>query len=69
MDTEGLLVPLLFLDEVGVPAELPQHVGDRHRAPVSLVEEVSELSVLRTQGKESIRLNRHSLGLVNFLPK
>jgi hypothetical protein len=73
MDTERLLVPLLLLDEVGIPAELPQHVGDHHRAAISLVEEVSELSILRavlkTQGKESVRLNRHSLGRVNLLPK
>src|ERR1035441_9403376 len=73
VDAECLLVPLLYLDEVVVCAKLPQHVGDHHRAAVSLVEEVSELSILRAvleaQGKESIRLDRHTLGLVNFLPK
>jgi|ERR1022692_1520935 hypothetical protein len=73
MDPESLFVLLLFLDEVVVAARLPKHVGHDHGAAVSFVEEVRELPTLRTileaQGKESIRLNWHSLGVVNFLPK
>src|ERR1035441_10489416 len=73
MDAEGLFMPLLLLDEVVIAAKLPQHVGNDHSAAVSLVEEVRELpirwAVLETQGEESVRLNRYSLGLFNLLPK
>src|ERR1035437_7582416 len=73
MNAEGLFVPLLLLDEVVVSAKLPKQVGQDLRAAVGLVEEVGEPPILRpfleSQGKESVRLNRHSLGLVNLLPK
>ena len=41
MNSEGLLVPLLFFDEVIVGAELLQHVGRVHCAAICLVEKVS----------------------------
>ena len=73
MNAEGLLVPLLLLDEVVVSAELLKHVGYHHRAAVSFVEEVSALpifgAILKAHGKESIRLDRQSFGLVNLLPE
>lgn len=47
MDAEGVLVPLLFLDEVVVSAKLPKHVGQDHRAAVGLVEEVGEPPIFR----------------------
>jgi hypothetical protein len=73
MDAEGISRTLLLLDEVVVSTELLQHVGHDHRAAVRFVKEVGELPLLctifETQRKERIRFDRHSLGLVSFLPK
>jgi hypothetical protein len=73
VDTEGLLVPLLLLDEVVVAAKLLKHVGYHHRAAVGFVKEVGELLTLRTarkpQRKERVRLDGEPLGFRNLLPK
>jgi len=73
MDTERLLVPLLYLDEVAVAAKLLEHVGDHHGAAVGLVEEVGELlsfgATPKTQGKEGVRLDGETLGFRRLLPK
>ena len=73
MDTEGLFVSLLVFDELVVSTKLPQHIGNHHRAAVTLVEEVGELllfwAILEAQRKESIRFDWHSLSLISLLPK
>lgn len=73
MDTERLLVPLRFLDEVVVAAKLLGHVGDHHGAAVGLVEKVGELLGLRAtrkaQREDGIRLDGELLRLHNLLPK
>lgn len=73
MDAEGILMPLLFLDEMVVPPKLAEHIGCHHGAPVCLVKEIRELlslrAVIEAECKERIWFNRNSLGFFNLLPE
>src|ERR1035438_720150 len=73
VDTEGLPVLLLFLNEVVVSAKLLEHVGHHHTASVSLVakvnEQVAHRAVCKSQAEQRIRLDRHAFGFVSLLPE
>src|SRR5260370_31831520 len=73
VDAEGFLVPLLFLDEVVVGAELLEHICGVHGSAISFVEEMGELRILRavrkTQGEHRIRFDGEPFGFARLLPE
>jgi hypothetical protein len=64
---------LLFLYEVVVAAQLLEHIGHHHGAPVGFEEEMGELIVGRSvgepKGEHRVALDGEPLGLRDLLPK